>query len=86
MTLLQSNHPDLLVTWGIVAPHACLLPAAARSWSNERLVIVLHHEIAHTGAPDWAIQLAAALIRACCWFSPLAWLAYRASPDERARL
>jgi TonB family protein len=76
VTLLQSAHPALLVTWGLWRPKV-LLPAAARFWSDERIAVVLHHELAHIRRADWAIQLAAALMRGLCWFNPLAWLAYR---------
>jgi beta-lactamase regulating signal transducer with metallopeptidase domain len=74
VTLLQSDHPTMLVTWGMVRPKV-ILPAAARAWTDERIRIVLCHELAHVRRRDWAIQVAAALLRCVCWFNPLVWLA-----------
>ena len=34
--LLQSDHPTLLVTWGLLQPKV-ILPAAARGWSDDRV-------------------------------------------------
>jgi TonB family protein len=51
------------------------LPANARSWSDDRIRIVLAHELAHIRRGDWAIQMAAEVIRAACWFNPLTWMA-----------
>jgi beta-lactamase regulating signal transducer with metallopeptidase domain len=84
VTLLQSAHPHLLVTWGLRRPKV-LLPAAARFWSDARIDIVLRHELAHIKRGDWAIQVAAILVRAVCWFNPLAWIAYRQLRQESER-
>jgi beta-lactamase regulating signal transducer with metallopeptidase domain len=84
VTLLQSAHPHLLVTWGLRRPKV-LLPAAARFWSDDRIEIVLRHELAHIKRSDWAIQLGAVLVRAMCWFNPLAWIAYRQLRQESER-
>src|SRR6185503_5457372 len=42
--LLQSAHPALLVTWGVRSPKI-LLPAAANDWSDERIRVILAHEL-----------------------------------------
>src|SRR5262249_17412852 len=44
VALLQSDHPTLLVTWGLRRPRV-ILPRAARSWSPDRIRIVLGHEL-----------------------------------------
>jgi beta-lactamase regulating signal transducer with metallopeptidase domain len=75
VTLLQSSHDTLLVTWGIRRPKV-ILPSAARAWSDDRIRIVLGHELAHVRRADWGVQLAAALLRAIWWFNPLVWIAY----------
>lgn len=76
IALLQSTHPTLLVTWGLLRPRV-LLPWAARTWTDERVRIVLQHELAHISRGDWAMQMLAASIRCVCWFHPLVWLACR---------
>ena len=72
--LLQSAHPALVVTWGLLRPKV-LLPAGAEQWDTARLRIVLVHELAHVRRGDWAMQMLAALLRCACWFNPLVWIA-----------
>lgn len=72
--LRVTDHPALLVTWGIVSP-VILLPADADRWPVDRVRVVLAHEIAHLVRHDWLVQLAAEAIRATQWFNPLFWLA-----------
>jgi len=74
ITLLQSEHPSLLVTWGLLRPKV-LIPDAALQWDEERIRIVLRHELAHIRRGDWAVQLAGELLRAAYWFNPLLWVA-----------
>ncbi len=76
VTLLQSTHPSLLVTWGLARPRV-ILPSAADSWSDERARVVLSHELAHICRGDWIVQLSAELLRAFYWFNPLLWVACR---------
>ena len=76
VTLLQSAHPSLLVTWGLARPKV-ILPSAAREWSEARARVVLSHELAHIRRGDWIVQLSAELLRAIYWFNPLLWLACR---------
>jgi TonB family protein len=72
--LLQTTHPALLVTWGLVRPKV-LLPRTAPHWSEERIRIVLFHELAHIKRRDWVIQMVAEIVRAVYWFNPLVWIA-----------
>ncbi|MCU1384146.1 MAG: hypothetical protein JWL71_2843 [Acidobacteria bacterium] len=74
--LLQSDHPTLLVTWGVRHPKV-ILPAEARDWSADRIRIVLAHELAHIRRRDWLTQMAVELLRAVYWFNPLMWIACR---------
>jgi TonB family protein len=76
VTLLQSDRPALLVTWGFRTPKI-LLPTGAASWTHDRIRIVLAHELAHARRRDWAAQLSAELLRAIHWFNPLFWAASR---------
>ena len=52
-----------------------LLPAEAESWDDERLRIVLVHELAHVERLDYAAQLVATAACAIYWFNPVTWLA-----------
>jgi TonB family protein len=74
VTILQSDHPTLLVTWGVLRPKV-ILPAAAADWSDERVRVVLRHELAHIRRGDWLVFMAAELLRAAYWFNPLVWIA-----------
>ena len=76
VTLLQSSHPSLLVTWGLARPKV-ILPSAADAWTEERARVVLSHELAHIRRGDWIVQLSAELLRAFYWFNPLLWVACR---------
>jgi TonB family protein len=72
--LLQTEHPSLLVTWGLVRP-TIIIPRAAEHWAEDRVAIVLRHELAHIRRGDWAVQIAGELLRAAYWFNPLVWIA-----------
>ena len=72
--LLQSEHPSLLVTWGLWRPKV-ILPRAAQSWTEDRAAIVLRHELAHIRRGDWVVQIAGELLRTAYWFNPLVWIA-----------
>ncbi len=72
--LLESDHPSLLVTWGLFTPRV-ILPHTARSWTEERAAIVLRHELAHIRRGDWVVQIAGELLRTAYWFNPLVWVA-----------
>src|SRR5262245_10065677 len=74
--LVHSPHPTLLVTWGSMQPWI-LLPASALGWSDDRVRVVLCHELAHVTRHDWMILIAANLLRSVYWFNPLVWIAYR---------
>jgi TonB family protein len=79
--LLQSRHPALLVTWGVRRPRI-LLPATALAWRDDRIHLVLCHELAHARRGDWVVTLAAELLRAVYWFNPLVWIACRRLRQE----
>lgn len=72
--LLQSDHPSLLVTWGLLRPRI-ILPRAACDWPADRIRIVLSHELAHIERGDWLVQMMAELLRSVYWFNPLLWIA-----------
>ena len=76
VSILETRHPALLVTWGAWRP-VILLPRGASKWSRDRVRLVLAHELAHVERRDWLVQLGAELARACYWPNPLFWLACR---------
>src|SRR5262249_23721983 len=45
--------------------------------TEERIRVVLGHELAHVKRRDWIVQLAADLLRAAYWFNPLTWIVCR---------
>lgn len=71
--LLRSPHPTLLAVWGWRAP-TVIVPPSAQQWSEERVRIVLSHELAHVWRGDWNSQLITELLVAACWFNPLVWM------------
>jgi TonB family protein len=72
--LLETDHPALLLTWGLVRPKI-LLPRGARTWPDELCRIVLAHELAHIRRNDWIVQLLAESVRYANWFNPIVWIA-----------
>ena len=54
--LLQSDHPTMLVTWGLVRPRV-ILPRSARDWPEDRARVVLAQSLrtsaAGTGRFRW---------------------------------
>jgi len=74
IAILEGQDPGLVVTWGAARPKI-LLPAAARTWPDERLRVVLRHELAHIRRGDWFAQIVGEIVRAVNWFNPVVWLA-----------
>lgn len=79
--LLQSDHLSLLVTWGVRQPKI-LLPAGAPAWRENRIRLVLAHELAHARRRDWLVTLGAEVLRAVYWFNPVLWIACRRLRQE----
>jgi TonB family protein len=81
LRLLVSERPALLVTWGYRRP-IVLVPASAASWPDDRVRVVLGHEIAHICRNDWLIVIMGEVLRAFYWFNPLMWIACRRLRQE----
>ena len=79
--LFQTDHPMLLVTWGVRRPRI-LLPSCARRWKEDRIRIVLSHELAHARRRDWLATLGAGLMAIVYWFNPIVWIACRRLRQE----
>ena len=72
--LLQNRAVPFLGTWGIVVPRV-LLPKDSESWPDDRIRMVLAHELAHIQRHDWVVQVLADAARAIYWFNPIFWMA-----------
>jgi beta-lactamase regulating signal transducer with metallopeptidase domain len=79
--LLETTGNSVLATWGLLTP-SLLLPHGAASWPEERIRVVLHHELAHVRRHDWLTQMIAEILRAFYWFNPLCWIACEAMVQE----
>jgi beta-lactamase regulating signal transducer with metallopeptidase domain len=79
--LLESDHPTLLATWGLGRPKV-ILPRHARRWPDDRVRIVLGHELAHAARRDWLVQMAGEVLRCVYWFNPLVWIVCRRLRQE----
>jgi hypothetical protein len=82
--ILLCQHPTMLATWGVLRP-TILLPTGAGDWSNDRVDVVVRHELAHVLRGDWVVALTANVLRAVYWFNPLLWIACRRLRHEGER-
>ena len=81
-SLLLGQSGCMPMTWGTWRP-SILLPEEAAGWSEERLQIVLLHELGHIRRRDCLSQWMADLAAAVQWFNPLVHLAGRRMRVER---
>jgi TonB family protein len=81
VTLVTTGRNAMPITWGIFAPRIAL-PAGAETWEEDRLYVVLCHELAHVRRADWAWQIATEIVKAIYWFHPMVWLAARRLRQE----
>lgn len=72
--LLLSTQPLMPMVWGVFKIKL-LLPKDAEHWSEDRLRLVLLHELAHVKRHDYFTHLFASCVCAVYWFNPLAWWA-----------
>ncbi len=72
------------MTWGLWRA-TIVLPEGASKWPDERLRVVLIHELAHVERRDCLIQFVTQLACAAYWFHPLVWLAAAQLRRERER-
>src|SRR5207302_5147813 len=84
VTLLRSSAVQVPATWGVRRPIVAL-PAAAASWTPERLRLVLVHELVHVRRQDVVVEGLLWLAGALYWFHPAVWLAAGRLRLERER-
>lgn len=70
--LLRSGRISVPVVWGFFKP-VLMLPADCVMWPQERLRVVLLHELAHLKRFDGITLLVTRIAASLYWFHPLAW-------------
>ena len=81
---LRSEAISMPIACGVVRP-TVVLPTNADTWPDERVRVVLLHELAHVRRRDCLTQAVADAACAVFWFNPLAWMAVRELRRERER-
>ena len=90
MDLLPSEHGITVrlaavstpVVWGWFHPEI-LLPLAASTWPQDRLRLVLLHEMAHVKRRDTWAGLVVTAAKIVYWFHPLVWWLWEKESEER---
>jgi beta-lactamase regulating signal transducer with metallopeptidase domain len=82
--LLMCDASVTPMTWGFWRA-VVALPAESVQWPDERLRLVLRHELAHVKRWDCLTQGIAHVVCALYWFNPLAWFAARRMRSEREK-
>ncbi len=80
--LLSSSHCTMPMTWGLQRS-LILLPANSREWSDERLLLVLRHELAHILRRDIWVTLLTTVSAMLLWFHPLVWRVLATAQQKR---
>ena len=73
---------DAPAVTGVISP-VVLVPVASQTWTDERRIAVLLHEVAHVRQRDCLTHVVAQLAAALYWPIPLVWLAARRLRLER---
>jgi HEAT repeat protein/beta-lactamase regulating signal transducer with metallopeptidase domain len=84
LRFLRSGRASMPVATGLFRP-SVIMPADADTWSENRLRVVLLHELAHVRRRDCLTHVLAQASCAFYWFNPLAWLAVKRARAERER-
>jgi len=84
VSLLESPSRSMPMVWGTLRARL-LVPADGSSWTSERRLVVLLHELAHVKRFDCLTRLVARIACSLYWFNPLAWLVLRRMQAESER-
>ncbi len=74
LEVVEGPTGSMPMTYGFWRP-TIFLPEETREWSQERVQIVLQHELAHVNRHDSAVHLMAQVCLSLYWWNPLAWWA-----------
>jgi beta-lactamase regulating signal transducer with metallopeptidase domain len=87
-----TESPRLIMSPDVTMPFTCgfmratlVVPESAEEWSDERIDVVLRHELAHVARRDCLVQAMTQAALAVYWFHPLAWIGARHLRSERER-
>ena len=85
--LLLNTDCGVPMTWGVrsrhLQPPTILLPRRALNWSDQRLEVVLQHELGHIARGDWAVRMGVRLVRSLYWWHPLVhWASVRLELEQ----
>ncbi len=83
--LLASDHVTVPFTSGVLRPVVVVPASALATWTDERIRVVLLHELAHVRRRDCLVQAMSQVACAAYWFNPLTWIAARRLRAERER-
>lgn len=81
-SLAVSSSIKTPMTFGFLKPKI-LLPTEALAWTQERLDVVLKHELAHISQKDYPFNLVNEIVCALQWHNPIVWMASKQSRLER---
>lgn len=70
------------MTWGWRRP-VILLPQEAAAWTDERLLLVLRHELGHVQRTDVIVSVTTALAALLLWFHPMVWWVWKHAGQAR---
>ncbi len=87
-----TRDPRLVMTDRVTVPFTCgflrptlVVPSSALAWTDDRIRVVLLHELAHVARRDCLVQAVVQAVCAVYWFHPLAWVGARHLRAERER-
>lgn len=83
--LLASDQVTVPFTSGVWRPVVVVPASALATWTDERIRVVLLHELAHVRRRDCLVQAMSQVACAAYWFNPLTWVAARRLRAERER-
>ena len=83
--VLASQSVTVPFTAGLFSPVVVVPALAVHHWSEERIRVVLLHELAHVSRRDCLMQALTQIACAAYWFNPLTWVAARRLRSERER-
>jgi TonB family protein len=84
VAILETLPGSMPMSAGILQP-TIFLPSDAETWCDERLRMVMLHELAHVRRWDGASHLMARTALALYWWNPLAWAVWGEFLKERER-